>query len=273
MSGHWTLNDIPWEKFDRGKVNPEVLAAVKAASLVEGTAEDYVSYLSKVFEGDAAATALFEQWGAEELQHGKALARWAQLADPAFDFEGAVKAFKAGYRPEHFDTGVARRGTRRGEMVSRCIVEVGTSSYYSAMKDFSEEPVLKEIAARIAADEFRHYRLFYETLHAQAEKPLPLWRRLMIAVGRASEAEDDELGYAYYCANTPLDAIGRVPYDRKVSIEAYRRPIAQMFRKHHVKKAAQMIAKAVGLSPQGWLVRAGAWFIWKRMNAEVRPAT
>lgn len=272
MTGHWTLEDIPWERFDRSKVEPAILAAVKAASLVEGTAEEYVAYLSKVFGGDADAVALFEQWGAEELQHGRALARWAQLADPSFDFEGAVKAFKAGYRPEHFDTGVARRGTRRGEMISRCIVEVGTSSYYSAMKEYSEEPVLKAIAARIAADEFRHYKLFFETLHAQPGKPEPLWRRLMVAIGRASEAEDDELGYAYYCGNTPLSEIGKVPYDRKAAIEAYRRPIALMFRKHHVKKAAQMIAKAVGLSPHGWLVRAGAWAIWRRMNAAARAA-
>ncbi|MFO1187599.1 MAG: ferritin-like domain-containing protein [Alphaproteobacteria bacterium] len=272
MAGHWTLNDIPWEKFEPTKVDPEILAAVKAASLVEGTAEDYVSYLSQVFEGDAKTIALFEEWGAEELQHGRALARWAQLADPSFDFEGAVKAFKAGYRPEHFDTGVPRRGTRQGEMVSRCIVEVGTSSYYSAMKEFAAEPVLKEIAARIAADEFKHYKLFFETLHQQSGKPEPVWRRLMVALGRASEAEDDELGYAYYCGNTPLSEIGRAPYDRKASIDAYRRPIALMFRKHHVKKAAQMIAKAVGLSPQGWLVRAGAWFIWQRMHADARAA-
>ena len=40
-----------------------------------------------------------------------------------------------------------------------------------------DEPVLKEIAGRIAADEFRHYKLFYETLRQDAEPDLPRWRR------------------------------------------------------------------------------------------------
>ena len=56
------------------------------------------------------------------------------------------------------------RGSRRGEMIARCVVESGTSSLYSAIRDASEEPVLKEVAGRIAADEFRHYRLFYDIL-------------------------------------------------------------------------------------------------------------
>ena len=56
------------------------------------------------------------------------------------------------------------RGSKRGEMIARCVVESGTSSYYSAIRDATDEPVLKEIAGRIAADEYRHYKLFYETL-------------------------------------------------------------------------------------------------------------
>jgi hypothetical protein len=272
MSARWTLDDIPWDRFDRGKVDPEILSAVKAASLVEGNAADYVDYLRRVFDGDPATAALFEQWGREEIQHGQALGRWAQLADPSFDFAAACAAFHDGYRPAQFDTGAPRGGTRSGEMISRCVVETGTSSYYTAMKEAAQEPVLKEIAARIAADEYQHYRLFYETLQKQPERPLPFWRRLMVAAGRMSEAEDDELAYAYYCGNTPIADIGRVPYDRKAAIRAYRRPIARIFRRHHVKKAAQMIAKAIGADPRGWLARAAAWLVWRHMSSQANSA-
>ena len=55
-------------------------------------------------------------------------------------------------------------------MIARCVVESGTSSYYSAIRDATEEPVLQEIAGRIAADEYRHYKLFYDTLHAQPNR-------------------------------------------------------------------------------------------------------
>src|SRR5450432_1854652 len=147
----WTLDDVQWSKFDASRVDPRLLAAAKGAALVEYNAPDYVTYLKRVFAGDAAAFAAIENWGAEETQHGSALARWCELADPSFDFEDAVRRFRAGYKPPHFadDNKESIRGSRRGEMISRCVVESGTSSYYSAIRDISEEPVLKEIAGRI----------------------------------------------------------------------------------------------------------------------------
>jgi rubrerythrin len=119
-------------------------------------------------------------WGREEVQHGRALGRWAEMADPSFNFPSAFERFHAGYKPPHFasDDALSVRGSRRGEMVARCVVESGTSSFYSAIRDATDEPVLKEIAGRIAADEFRHYKLFFETLHAQDEPDLPFWRKL-----------------------------------------------------------------------------------------------
>ena len=96
----------------------------------------------------------------EEIQHGMALGRWAQLADPAWDFDAAFARFRAGYKLPLEATGSVR-GSQAGEMMARCIVETGTSSYYSALKDATDEPVLKQICAKIAADEFRHYKLFY----------------------------------------------------------------------------------------------------------------
>ena len=80
-------------------------------------------------------------------------------------------------RPAHFADPEAEgsvRGSRRGEMIARCVVESGTSSYYSAIRDATDEPLLKEIAGRIAADEYRHYKLFYDTLHKQDEPEMTL---------------------------------------------------------------------------------------------------
>ena len=49
MAKHWTLDDIPWDLFDRAKVDPELLRAVKAAALVEHNSGDYVAYLCGIF--------------------------------------------------------------------------------------------------------------------------------------------------------------------------------------------------------------------------------
>jgi len=60
-----------------------MIAAIKSAALVELNAPDYVTYLKRIFKGAGPETiAAMEQWGREESQHGRALGRWAEMADP-----------------------------------------------------------------------------------------------------------------------------------------------------------------------------------------------
>ena len=152
----WTLETISWDRFDASKVDPEILRNIKAAALVERNGGDYRIYLSRVFADDPAFVAAVDTWANEEVQHGLALGRWAQLADPSWDFEAAFARFRAGYKLP-LEASESVRGSQAGEMMARCIVETGTSSYYSALKDATEEPVLKQICGHIAGDEFRHY--------------------------------------------------------------------------------------------------------------------
>ena len=59
-----------------------MLAAIKAAALVEYNAPDYVAYLKRVFRDQPPKPSLgSSNGGAEEKQHGVALGRWAELAD------------------------------------------------------------------------------------------------------------------------------------------------------------------------------------------------
>lgn len=263
--GNWTLETISWDRFDASKVDPEILRNIKAAALVERNADDYGIYLGRVFADDPAFTESVNGWVVEEIQHGMALGRWAQLADPSWDFDAAFARFRAGYKLPLEATGSVR-GSQAGEMMARCIVETGTSSYYSALKDAAEEPVLSQICAKIAADEFRHYKLFYEHLRRCLKRDrLSRWNRLRIGWGRLLESEDDELAYAYFAGNAPADAA----YDRKRCMRAYARRAYPLYRQTHVQRAIAMMLKAVGLQPQGRLndlmTRAGLWFL--RRNA------
>src|SRR5258706_2003507 len=213
----WALEDVHWAAFDRSKTEPWMIAAIKSAALVELNAPDYVTYLKRIFKGAGPETiAAMEQWGREESQHGRALGRWAEMADPSFKLNDAFARFRAGYKAPHFvgSEGISVRGSRRGEMIARCVVESGTSSYYTAIRDATDEPVLKELAGRIAADEFRHYKLFFETLEAQDEPDLPFWKKVSVAIGRIAESDDDELSYAYYCANVGAADTSKKPYRR-----------------------------------------------------------
>jgi hypothetical protein len=262
--GNWTLETIGWDRFDASKVDPEILRNIKAAAMVERNGGDYGVYLGRVFADDPAFVAVIDAWAAEEVQHGMALGRWAEMADPVWNFDAAFARFRAGYRlPLEAESSV--RGSQAGEMLARCIVETGTSSYYSALKDAAAEPVLKQICAKIAADEFRHYKLFYDHMRACLKRDrLNLWRRLQISWGRLAESDDDELAYAYFAANEPEGAA----YDRKCSMQAYARHAYPLYGPNHVQRAIAMLLKAVGLQPQGWLnglmTRAGLWFLRHR---------
>jgi len=261
---HWTLEDICWADFASAKVDPEILKVVKAASLVEHNGGDYAAYLCNVFSDDAVFQQAARDWAVEEVQHGRALGRWAELADPGFDFAAAFACFTAGYRiPIESEASV--RGSRSGELVARCIVEVGTSSYYSALGAAAEEPVLKQICRLIAADELRHYKLFYSHLKRYLEQEgIGRWRRVLVALGRIRESEDDELAYAYYAANGRGER-----YQRRRWSEAYKNRAMRFYRPSHVELAVAMTFKAAGLDPQSRLARFASRAIYAMIRRRV----
>lgn len=264
MTGkHWTPEDIPWHEFDPSKVDPELLKIIKAASMVEYNGGDYATYLCNVFPDDTEFQAAAIQWASEEVRHGQVLGRWAALADPNFDFEACFARFTAGFRPP-IGAHESIRGSCTGELVARCIVEVGTSSYYSALSEAAQEPVLRAICKRIAADEFRHYSLFYRHLKRYLVKErIGKARRILVAFGRITETEDDELAYAYYAANI---ADGQA-YDRKKYSRAYAARAFRVIRAKHVERGVAMTFKAAGLNPQGKLARVasrGAYWLLQR---------
>ena len=258
---HWQLEDIPWERFDRAKVDADLLKVIKAASLVEYNGADYATYLCNVFSDDEAFQAAAKVWAAEEVQHGAALARWAGLADPGFDFKESFQRFTDGYGIP-LDVEVSVRGSRCGELVARCIVEVGTSSYYTALGEATKEPVLAAICRRIAADELRHYKLFYDHLKRYLEREdIGRWRRIWVALGRIGESGDDELAYAYYAANGQ-----GMDYDRRRWSRAYMRRAYRYYRPVHLRRAVAMAFKAVGLDPQSWFAALVAALSYRFMR-------
>ncbi|MEQ8654496.1 MAG: ferritin-like domain-containing protein [Kiloniellales bacterium] len=244
MTETW-IDRLPWDQLAPGKVDSDHLLTVKAAALVEFNAHDYADYLYKVFPDDAVFQEAIAQWAEEEVLHGRALGLWAKAIDPDFDFDGAVTQFRTGYSlPQEVEGSV--RGSRAGELMSRCIVEVGTSSFYTAFARATEEPVLKKICARIAADEFRHYKLFYVNLKRYLdEDQIGRLKRVMIAAGRIQETEDDELAYANYAANGDRS----LPYNREIDGRSYLLRVYRLYGQEHIDRAISMSFKAAGLKP------------------------
>ena len=59
---HWQIDQMDWAAFDATKVNPDILALVKAASVVERNARDYTCYLRNVFHDDSGFRDAAQNW-------------------------------------------------------------------------------------------------------------------------------------------------------------------------------------------------------------------
>lgn len=187
----WSLDDIPWHAIRRDAVarSKAFFYLVASASLMESATHLYTENLVDFFVGDTEVTSWLEQyWLPEELQHGRALRRYVEMAWPEFDWEPAFGRFVEEFRPFCDESLEAVRSL---EMASRCVVETGTASYYTTLSRASPEPVLKLLARRIAEDEVRHYKHFYRFFRRYRDTERPsraavapaLWRRLRMSGG------------------------------------------------------------------------------------------
>ncbi|MBB2202990.1 acyl-ACP desaturase [Gluconacetobacter tumulisoli] len=269
---HWRIEQMDWDSFDPSRVDPEIIPVVKAASVVERNGVDYAVYLNNVFSDDPAFRAAADNWAVEEVQHGDALGRWAMLADPSWNYPEAFERYRAAYSLDlEVDSSV--RGSRTGELIARCMVETGTSSFYTALADATDEPLLKAICKQIAADEYRHFKLFYDHMHRYLKRErLGVWQRTRIALGRVTESEDDELASAYHTTNDPVG----VPYDHGRCIAAYMSRAMGVYRPKHTVRVTGMILKTIGVAPHGWvhalIARVVYMLIRQRRKKFVRQA-
>lgn len=267
---HWDMNEIDYSKIDLSKVTPDLIKVVKAAALVEYNAVAYSSYLERVFADDPAFQEMSRCWATEEVQHGKSLGKWAETVDPTWSLERAMEKFRQGYQIEHLHNDTSVRGSRAAEMVARCMVETGTSSYYSAIGTSIDEPVLKEICAKIAGDEFRHYKLFYDTLNRYlARENMGKWARLKVALSRIAESEDDELSYAFFAANANDNDV----YDRKTWNREYMKRAYSYYQEPQVDRAVAMVFKACGFDPKGFAgkgISKVAWWMIQKTTKDAR---
>ena len=263
---HWSLDDVAWDQFQPQNVDPDILPLVKAAAMVERNGTDYAVYLGRVFLDDPDFRIASDNWAVEEVQHGDALGRWATLADPAWNFETAFARYRAGYKLP-LDADASIRGSRTGELIARCMVETGTSSYYTALAEATTEPVLQQVCRLIAADEYRHFKLFYDHMKRYlAREKLGVLRRLRIAAGRITESEDDELAYAFHCGNEPEST----PYQHERCIAGYMGRAMSFYRYRHIERSMGMILKSVGLPPRGRLSAGASKLFWRILQRKQR---
>jgi hypothetical protein len=245
----WVIEEIPFQDLDRDQVRDDrqLFHGLAAASFVEITADLYTTNLVEYYRGDDEVTDwLSQQWEPEELQHGAVLKRYVETAWPEFDWNGAYRGFFEEYSRCCGVEGFA--GTRALELAARCVVETGTSTFYRALSEMTDEPVLKRIATLISADEVRHYKHFYRFLrryHAcegtsRLAIARTLWRRMTEV-----DAEDGLIAFKHvFLTANPGDEFQPGDYDE---FRARARLLAM--RHYPFDMAVRMMLKPLELSP------------------------
>jgi hypothetical protein len=247
---HRWLDSIDWSAIRADAVGePEALFyLVASASFVESTTDHYTANLIAQFDGDDEVTTWLEQyWLPEEMQHGRALRRYVEVAWPNFDWDQVyatfVEEFSTYCRTDRLEP------TRAREMASRCVVEMGTAGFYTTLSRMTHDPVLVTIAQRIARDEIRHYKHFYRYfLRYQQTEPASrqavchaLLNRL-----RMIDGEDSIIALKHlYRARHPGERMDNRACRR------FRRRSRQLIQPHFpYRMCVQMLLKPLGLGPR-----------------------
>ena len=183
----------------------------------------------------------------EELQHGRALRRYAQIVWPRFQWDRVYASFL-----EEFSTHCCAEElepTRTREMASRCVVEMATASYYTTLSRISRDPVLSTIARRIADDEIRHYKHFYRFFcrfqQIEPENRRGVFTALLNRL-RMIDGQDSFIATKYVYRNRHPGE----PFDARV-YRRLRRCFRQLIGSHFPRRmCVQMLLKPLDLSPQ-----------------------
>jgi hypothetical protein len=179
------------------------------------------------------------------LRHGAALKRYVQAAWPDFDWDAAYSRFYGEFI--QFCSVDQLASTCALELVARCVVETGTASFYRMLAEMSPDPVLRQIAGLIQADEVRQYKHFYRYFLDYRMRQRPgLVDVLRTLWARSTEVDAEDAYYAFkhvYLARNPGANFQNTDY------AAFRRHFREMAKRYFpARMAIKMVLKPIGLN-------------------------
>ncbi len=243
----WLVDELPFERIERERVADDayLFYFLASASFVEITSDLYTRGLLEYYAGDQAVSEwLRHEWEPQELQHGAALRRYVETAWPDFDWAASYEAFRDAYaplcKPELL-------GPTRGlELAARCVVETGTATIYTMIRDLTDEPVLRQLTALIRTDEVSHYGHFFQ--HFKRYRDVEGLRRTQILRtlwGRIAEIDNEDAWYAFRSVyNTTFPGTDAVAAYRDYRLHIH----GQMRRHYPFDMAATMLLKPLALN-------------------------
>jgi hypothetical protein len=164
-SQRWILEaDVSWSRIDRALAlaQPELLDQVRDAALIESYFPVYTTRLVRALWDDLDATAVFSIQLYESYKHFYVLNRYLTIVDyrPIEDDE------LRDIRRRNLDTTVHDPDA---ELARYMVSEHFAAYFFLRLSRQAREPVLAELAAFIAKDEFRHTQFAFDLLDGRLE--------------------------------------------------------------------------------------------------------
>ncbi len=240
---HWSLDQVDFGHIDKTLVQDDhfLFQTLASASFVEILSETYADNLIQYFHGEPDIIAwLQSHWKRDEVQHCTALKTYIKTAWPAFDWDSAYLGFTVEYGV--LCTVENLEKNKPLELMARCVVETGTSSFYRALQNYVREPVLKGLLGRIKGDETAHYAHFrraFDVCNKNEPQSIlalvaTIFRRLsaiggedaFIAFKHAQAQQDDlALNTAWQKYHKQLKQLARAHYPYAVAVKMLIRPM------------------------------------------------
>jgi hypothetical protein len=153
--GHWTVErDVDWSavEVDAALAQPELLAALRDAAVIEGFHPVNLTRLIRCFWDDVDACVVFSLEMYEGFRHFHALRRYLDHVGyaPRITDEELVASRRGGIGRE------IPREEGMAHLVEFMLSEHLAAYFFRRLSEQAGEPVLREMLARIAADEVRH---------------------------------------------------------------------------------------------------------------------
>jgi hypothetical protein len=146
----WRMTDLPWDTLERAAVRPALVALVREIALSEMTTFSASRRFLNEFSDDVEFTQWMAVWFYEETKHPLALTRWLAHFGSSFDDATIVRARAS----------APFMKSRMATLVMNVVSEMVATAHYVGLAKHVKEPVLREIARNLAADEARHARTF-----------------------------------------------------------------------------------------------------------------
>jgi rubrerythrin len=249
------LADIPWEGCSATSVDPQVIQLLIAACLVESRGDAYGAYLERVFSDDPEFVKTIKEWSIEENEHGIVLANWLGRVVPEMNISSLLAKYNQSVNLSYSNSTetVSIRGSKTAELLSRCAVESGTSTYYKAIAENVEDPALQLICMRLAKDEINHYSVFRKKLdELRGVERFSSIKLLRMSLSRLVEFEDDQVSYAYYIGMNTEKPYSKKLYSRLMIKAAY-----GLYNRARVSELVKLNLRAYGLPKSGFVRLVG----------------